>query len=87
MNLNIQYNYLKFKLFADTKTSYLGVELTLLVIKSCCYFCNVYFFFFLTLVKGNKTITWTFADSLKLTENMYVLKVIFHYNSTLEFSL
>lgn len=29
MNLNIQYNYLKFKLFADTKTrSYLGVEST-----------------------------------------------------------
>lgn len=28
MNLNIQCNYLKFKLFADTKTSYLGVELT-----------------------------------------------------------
>lgn len=33
MNLNIQYNYLKFKLFANTKISHWGSSQPLLVIK------------------------------------------------------
>lgn len=87
MNLNIQYNYLKLNYLLIPKTSYLGVELTFacnLKVAATSVMC----IFFFNLVKGNKTITWTFCLLIKLTEKYVCIKShISLYNSPLEFSL